>query len=172
MLPIALCAGMSVEALQAAMTMLTKLARRWRKTGRKRALYRYLTTLFRIYAAWKRDDTRTAASRIAKLTGLRTQLHRHPVRTIIDATSTADRKSKSRWTQALRFAWRERSKWKCLEQCLRANRGVSGCASRWADMQAETRAPAGYVRVGGEDRVPKIPFFVGVEMIDQYGNWC
>ena len=166
-------ADMSVEALQAAITMLTKLDRRWRKTGRKRALYRFLESVFSLYTVWRRaGDTRTAAKRMAKLAGLRHQANRHPIRTIIDATSTADRKSKSRWTQALRYAWRERSKWNGLIDCLRANGGIAGCADRWASLQAENKTPSGCVRIGGEDRFPKIPFFVGVELLDQYGSWC
>ena len=170
--PIGNSAGTSVEVLQSAITMLTKQECRWRKTGRKRALYRYLATVFDLYAeCTSADNRRTVASRIARLAGLNHQHDRHPIRTIIDATSTADRKSKSRWTQALRYAWRERSKWKDLERCLRANGGVAGCAERWASLQAETRTPAGCVRIGGEDRFPKIPFFVGVELIDRYGNW-
>jgi hypothetical protein len=160
----------SVEALQAAITMLTKLASRWRNTGRKRALYKYLEAVFNLYAVSKRAGDK-AANRIARLTGGAKLVSRHPIRAIIDATTSADRKSKSRWTQALRFAWRKRSKWPDLIDCLRANGGIAGCANRWADLQAELRTPAGCVRVGGEDRVPLIPLFVGVEMIDQYGDY-
>ena len=164
-------ADLSVQTLRAAITVLTKLDRRWRKGGRKRPLYRYLATVFNFYVVLKRtDDSRTVAKRMAELAGLNHQPDCHPIRTIIDATSTADRKSKSRWTQALRFAWRERSKYKNLPECLRANGGIAGCAEKWADAQAAMRTPPGYVRVGGEHRVPKIPLFVGVEMIDQYGN--
>ena len=170
--PIGHSAGTSVEALQAAIAMLTKLDRRWRNSGKKRALYRYLTAVFNLYAAWKHaGEARSVANRVARLAGWRMQRNRHPIRTIIDATSTADRKSKSRWTQALRFTWRERSKWKDLTECLRANQGIAGCAQKFADMRAETRTPPGYVRVGGEDRVPKIPFFVGVELLDRYGDY-
>ena len=162
----------SVEALRAAITLLTKLESRWCKTGRKSSLYKYLPMVFELYATWKRvGDARAAAKRLARLVGSSVQHDRHPIRTIIDATSTADRKSKSRWTQALRFAWRERDKWKNLTQCLRANGGVAGCADKWADLQAETRTPAGCVRVGGEHRFPRIPLFVGVELLDQYGDY-
>lgn len=172
MTPIANSAGTSVEALQATLTLLTKLDRRWRKTGSKRALYRYLSTAFNLYAALRRaDDIRTVANRIARLAGSSVQHDRHLIRTIIDATSSADRKSKSRWTQALRFAWRERSKSPGLIRCLRANGGVAGCADKWADLHAEFRAPKGSVRIGGEDRVPKIPFFVDVTLLDRYGDF-
>ena len=55
--------------------------------------------------------------------------------------------------------------------CLQANGGVAGCAEKWADIQAEKRTPVGFVRIGGEDRFPKIPFFVGIELLDQHGDW-
>ena len=163
----------SKEALQAAITMLTKLARRWRKSHRKRALYKFLATVWALYAGWKRAGIEwTAANRIARLVGSSVQHDRHPVRIIIDATTTADRRAKSRWCRDLRFAWRERSRWKDLTECLRANGGVAGCAEKFADMQAEMRTPAGYVRVGGESRFPLVPFFVGVELFDRYGDSC
>jgi hypothetical protein len=28
------------------------------------------------------------------------------------------------------------------------------------------------VRIGGENRVPLIPLFVGVELLDKYGDYC
>ena len=171
--PIANSAGPSIEALQAAITMLTKLDRRWRKTGRKRALYKYLEMVFNLYVTWKRaGDIQTVAKRIARLAGSSVQHDLHPIRTIIDATSSTDRRSKSRWCRALKFAWRKRSEWKDLERCLRANGGIAGCAQKFGDLQVETRTPPGYVRVGGEDRFPKIPFFVGVELLARFGDYC
>jgi hypothetical protein len=90
------------------------------------------------------------------------------IRTIIEATtSSTDQKSKSRWTQALLFAWRERSKWKSLDQCLRANDGVAGCARKLANLQAETKTPAGFMRLGGENRVPRIPLLVAEKSLDR-----
>ena len=172
MLPNSHSCEMSAVALEAAIDLLLGHERRWRRTGRKRVLYRFLESVLNLYAAWKNAGiAQAAANRMGKLTGPGTQQRRHPVRAIIDATSTADRKSKTRWTQALRFAWRKRSIWKDLEKCLRANRGIAGCADRWADIQAENRTPKGFVRVGGEDRFPKIPFFVSVELLGQHGDY-
>jgi hypothetical protein len=161
----------STAALKPALESLKKLNRHWRKTGSKCALGKYLRAVLALYAASKKTrHGPTMASQIARLVGSGLHPKRHLIRTIIDATSTADRKSKSRWTQALRFAWRERSNWKDLTDCLRANGGIAGCADKWADLQAETRTPQGCVRVGGEDRVPKIPLFVGVGMAHVY-SW-
>jgi hypothetical protein len=50
---------------------------------------------------------------------------------IIDATSTADNKTKSRCTRALRYA-RERKTWKDLGAFLRDNGGPAGCAAQFA----------------------------------------
>jgi hypothetical protein len=147
--------------LQNVMHALQALERRWRKTGSKRALVRYLAAVFDLYSGWKRAGVLPmAVARIAKLAALHDRTGRHPMRLIIEATSKADRRSKSRWTQALRYAWRERVRWPTLLRCLEANGGIAGCASKWADLQAEGRTPPGYVRVGGE-AFPRVPLFVG-----------
>src|SRR6266566_1615469 len=74
----------------------------------------------------------TQAIRIAKLFGLRNQKRTHPIRVIIDATSTADLKTRSRWTRALRYAWHERKTWTKLTSLLRENGGPAGCAKQFA----------------------------------------
>ena len=161
----------SAEALQAAVTKLAKLESRWRKSERKHALCRYLEAVFDLYSEWKNaGDVRTVANRFARRAGVTVKHGIHPLRTIIDSTSNADRKSKSRWTQALRYAWRQRREWQNVYECFRANGGISGCARKFADMQP-MRTPPGCVRVGGEDRVPKIGFFVGKSLLDQYGEY-
>jgi len=53
----------------------------------------------------------------------------NPIRIIIDETCDADRKTKSKWTQALRYAWRYRSKWEKLADFFRRRGGIAGCAS-------------------------------------------
>jgi hypothetical protein len=172
MTPIGQSDKTSIEALRTAIQMLTNLDRRWRNSGQKRALYRYLTAVFNLYAAGKRAGAaRTVANRIARLARLSVQHDRHVIRTIIDASSSADRRSKSRWYRALRYAWRERGQWLSLNECLRANGGIAGCASRWADLQAGLRTPDGFVRIGGESRFPKIPFFVSATLLDRYGDY-
>jgi hypothetical protein len=111
-----------------------------------------------------------AVARLTKLANLQDRIGRHPIRTLIDATSKADRRSKSRWTQALRYAWRERGKWSSLTRCLNANGGIAGCASKWADLQAANRTPPGYVRIGGECE-PKVPLLVSADLVDQYRHY-
>jgi hypothetical protein len=61
------------------------------------AFYDYLAAVFELYVQLRRrNQAKPLARRIAKLCQLRNQHHTHPIRTIIDATSTADIKTKSR----------------------------------------------------------------------------
>lgn len=163
---------MSENPLRTTINLLRDQDQKWRKSGKKRALYAYLETVFIHFAASQHDGVaKQRAKKFAKLAGMHRGLNQHPIRILIDATSTADRKCKSRWTRALRYAWCKRKNYKDLKHCLRENRGVAGCAEEWALLRAATQTPAGYVRVGGENRVPKIPFFVAIESLDAYGNW-
>jgi hypothetical protein len=63
------------------------------------------------------------------------------IRVIIDTTSTADNKTKSRWTRALRYAWRERGHWTDLQTFLKQNGGPAGCAERFAAVHPNARYP-------------------------------
>src|SRR5437667_3568803 len=73
------------------------------------AFYDYLAAVFELYVQLRRTkQAKKAATLIAKLFVFRNQKRAHPIRVIIDATSTADLKTRSRWSRALRYAWRER----------------------------------------------------------------
>jgi len=52
----------------------------------------------------------------------------HPIRTLLDITCDADRKLKSRWVRALRYAWRRRQYWTSFRKFVRRNGGIAGCA--------------------------------------------
>jgi hypothetical protein len=94
------------------------------------AFYDYLAAVFELYVQLRRTKrAKKAATRVAKLFGLRKQNHTHCIRVIIDATSTADIKSRSRWTRALKYAWRERRTWKDLGSFLRENGGPAACGA-------------------------------------------
>ena len=97
------------------------------------AFYDYLAAVFELYVQLRRrNQAKPLAKRIAKLFGLRKQNGTHPIRIILDATSNADIKTRSRWTRALRYAWRERKTWKDLGAFLRENGGPAGCAAQFA----------------------------------------
>src|SRR5271165_5612303 len=98
--------------------------------------------MFELYVQLRRTkQAKKAAGLIAKLFQLRSPKHTHPIRVIIDATSTADNKTKSRWSRALRYAWRERKTWKDLKRFLRENGGPAGCADKFAAIHPKGRYP-------------------------------
>ena len=136
-------------------------------SSRKRfEFYRYLAAVYPLYAELKRaNEIQDSVQRIAEWFNLDSRQRIHPIRLIIDASSQANDKSKSRWTRALRFAWCQRRCWRDLGAFLRSNGGPAGCASQFAALHA--RAPRGCMRVGGEGRVPKVPLFVGRDMLHQ-----
>ena len=129
-------------------------------TSRQRfGFYRYLAAVFKFYELLRRkNEARMSADRIAELFGIRTQKHTHSIRVIIEATSAADVKTKSRWCRALRFAWRERKRWKKFRAFLESNGGPAGCAAKFAALHPQhSRIPANAVRINGMDRVPTLP---------------
>jgi hypothetical protein len=106
------------------------------------AFYDYLAAAFELYVQLRRGNQAKPSARcIAKLFGLRSQKRTHPIRVIIDATSTADIKTRSRWTRALRYAWRERRTWRDLGSFLRKNGGPAGCADQFAAINSGGRYP-------------------------------
>jgi hypothetical protein len=160
----------SFERLSSTLKKMRKWERNWRCSGSRRSLLRILQLIFELYRTLRALDlVRAGVVRIAKLSGIRCRPRAHPLRTIIDAVTKADRRTKSRWTRALRFAWKERRSYDSLEECFHENGGIAGCADKWTELRAAERTPSGFVRVGGENRVPKIPLFIGVELLDADG---
>jgi hypothetical protein len=105
------------------------------------AFYDYLAAVFELYVQLRRSNqAKPAARRIAKLFGL-CNPSIYPIRVIIDATSTADLKTRSRWSRALRYAWHERRTWKDLGSFLRENGGPAGCADQFAAINSRGKYP-------------------------------
>jgi hypothetical protein len=105
------------------------------------AFYDYLAAVFELYGQLRRrKQAKPSARRVGKLFGLRKQNRTHPIRVIIDATSTTDLKTKSRWSRALRYAWHERGKWTDLDAFLRENGGPAGCAGQFAAIRKKSRS--------------------------------
>jgi hypothetical protein len=106
------------------------------------AFYDYLTVVFELYVQLRRTKhAKKSATHIARLFGLRNQRRTHPIRVIIDATSSADLKTRSRWTRALRYAWRERRAWRDLESFLSENGGPAGCTEKFAAINPRGKYP-------------------------------
>jgi hypothetical protein len=132
----------SDQQLRKTIDDLRELERKCFASRRRFAFYSYLAAVFELYVQLRRtNQAKPAAQRIAKLHGLRNQKCRHPIRTIIDATSTTDIKTRSRWSRALRYAWRERKTWKGLGSFLRENGGPAGCADQFAATNQRGRYP-------------------------------
>jgi hypothetical protein len=126
--------------LRKIITDLKSLERKCFASRSRFAFYDYLAAVFEFYVQLRRkNQAKTAARQMVKLFGLRTQKRTHPFRVIIDATSTADNKTKSRWTRALQYAWRERREWKDLKAFLQENGGTAGCAARFAALKSTNR---------------------------------
>ena len=124
---------MSDRQLRKTIDDLRELERKCFAARSRFAFYDYLAAVFHFYIQLRlRNQAKASARRIAKLLGFRKQNDIHPIRVIIDATSTADPKTKSRWSRALRYAWAERRKWTDLDAFLRENGGPAGCADQFA----------------------------------------
>ena len=121
---------------------LRRLERKCFASRSRFAFYDYLAPVLELYVQLRRrNQAKSSARRIAMLTGLRNQDRTHPIRVIIDATSTADIKTKSRWSRALRYAWGERKTWTDLGSFLRENGGPAGCAEQFAAINSSGRYP-------------------------------
>ena len=93
---------MSDRQLRKIIDDLRKLERKCFASRSRFAFYDYLAAVFELYVQLRRrNQAKPSARRIAKLFGLRKPNRTHPIRAIIDATSTADLKTKSRWTPCL-----------------------------------------------------------------------
>lgn len=97
----------------------------------KTDFYEYLEGVFRLYSQWRADGkSKERAMQVASIYELKLRSNTHPIRAIIDASSEQDREVKSRWTRALEFARKHRSKVAKvgLAHFLESNGGVDGCA--------------------------------------------
>jgi hypothetical protein len=132
----------SDRQLRQAIDALRRLERKCFASRSRFAFYDYLAAVFEFYCQLRRTKQEKKVARlIAKLFGLGNQKRNHPIRVIIDATSTADNKTKSRWTRALRYAWRKRTTWTDLKTFLQENGGPAGCADQFAAVHPKARYP-------------------------------
>src|ERR1019366_4848994 len=78
------------------------------RPGKRRfGLYRYLRDVYELYLELRsRRIARKATRRIAKICKLSTQRKSHPIRILIEASAgPEDSRQKSRWSQALKYAY-------------------------------------------------------------------
>ena len=118
------------------------------------AFYGYLAEVLGFYQLLRRNRmAKVSANRIAELFGIRRQKRTHSIRVIIDATSVADEKTKSRWSRALRYAWRRHGEWKMLAEFLESNGGPAGCAAKLVALHKRGNSR---LKIGGATIVPNI----------------
>jgi hypothetical protein len=130
----------SDQQLRKTIEDLRELERKCFASRSRFAFYGYLAAVFELYVQLRRrNQAKPSARRIAKLFGLRNQKGRNPIRVTIDATSAADIKTRSCWSRALRYAWRERKTWKDFASFLRENGGPAGCARQFAAVHPKAR---------------------------------
>ena len=140
---------MSDRQLRKTIDDLRELERKCFAARSRFAFYDYLAAVFELYVQLRRrNQAKPSARRIAKLFELCKQGRSHPISVIIDATSTTDLKTRSRWSRALRYAWRERRTWKDLGSFLRENGGPAGCARHFAAIKKNNRSCIIYRRPG------------------------
>jgi hypothetical protein len=130
----------SDRQLRQAIDELRGLERKCFASRSRFGFYDYLAAVFEFYVQLRpRNQAKPSARRIGKLFGHRKQNRTHPIRVIIDATSTADLKTRSRWSRALRYDWRERKTWKDFGSFLRENGGPTGCAKQFAAVHSKAK---------------------------------
>ena len=115
----------------------------WRQCSEAKsrfAFYKYLEEVYRLYADLRANDVvQWGGEQIVQRFDKKPKYQNHLIRLILDATCSADRKTKSRWTRASRYAWRQRRDWKNLSAFFRRNGGPAGCAQQFTQIKPKRR---------------------------------
>lgn len=108
--------------------------------------YDYLAAVYKYYYELRRHHIarKTADAIQTRLSEGEAKFRNHPIRVLIDATCTADRRTKSRWTMALRYAWRQRTHWNGVVRYIKGHGGVSGCARLFTQIQPSRKRTRRY----------------------------
>jgi hypothetical protein len=121
--------------------MLRKSAEKHRndtRPGKRRfGVYRFLRDVYQVYLELRsRRIARKATRRIAKRMHLGTRKNSHPIRILIEASAGGeDNRTKSRWTQALKYAHGWLQPPDRLTWFFEKNGGISGSAGKYALLQ-------------------------------------
>ena len=112
---------------------------------KKTDFYKYLEAVLKLYLKWKDANFsgNAAKSVLAKLYPGRVKIrsNTHTIRSIIDASSEQDKQTKSRWTNALRYAVRKRATVEDigLDGFFGKNGGPAGCDGKMAAIRRARR---------------------------------
>ena len=106
--------------------------------GKKRfAFYEYLYEVYAMHAHWRAQArVREIKRHIADLVQVGSKPNQQVLKLMIDASCTADQKTRSRWGQALKYIWRRRKRTTMsreeFDAFLHRHGGVVGCAGKGA----------------------------------------
>jgi hypothetical protein len=126
----------SNEALSADLRRLDAMWEEFQTRRDRKAIYLYLGRVFDLVEVWEAlGQLREITCRALRLRGGNLKLARDPFATLIFCTSDpekADRRTRSKWSRALRYARRFKSVSKSLETFVTKRGGINQCADRYA----------------------------------------
>jgi hypothetical protein len=98
---------------------------------------RYLRAVYELYRKWRNEKkSRPRAKQLAKICKRKLRSDTHPIRVMIDCSAhAANEKTKSKWTQALRFAYAKDIPPSELSDFMNQHGGMAGCASGFAKLK-------------------------------------
>jgi hypothetical protein len=105
-------------------------------------VYRYLRDVYELYLELRsRRIARKVTRRIAKIFHLSIKKKSHPIRILIEASAgPEDARQKSRWTQALKYAYGWQQPANRLKWLFKRTGGIAGCARKYADLQVRRKS--------------------------------
>src|SRR5450759_4194468 len=113
------------------------------RPGKRRfGLYRYLRDIYALYLDLRsRRISKKVTRRITKIFHLSIKKKSHPIRILIEASAgPEDPRQKSRWSQALKYAYGWRQSAKKLKWFFKVNGGIAGSARKSAILNAQRKA--------------------------------
>jgi hypothetical protein len=100
------------------------------------AIYGYLTTVFDLVAWWFAEDRALErAQKALRLHNIRPAEHDEPFAAVIRCTANpakVDKRTRSKWSRALRYALAYKSHSEPLDQFIKRKGGINRCAARFA----------------------------------------
>ncbi len=116
--------------------------------GKRKGFYKYLAAVLNFCGYLDRQgELAPMCFALANMHGWKGK-SKDPLRIIVDLTSSADDKTRSRLGRALRFAFDQSNDWQpsnTLDKFLRKHGGIAGCAKRIAEPREKGYVPGRYL---------------------------
>jgi hypothetical protein len=120
----------SVDSLRSELIPVRTAWSDYRANRDRAAIYRYLETVFALVAKWTRlGCAGPRARRAVRLHGLTPPRGQDAFAAVIACTAKTDRKARSRWSRALRYAAMCKTKAEPVCAFIQRNGGIDGCAA-------------------------------------------